>query len=335
MKQIILAGLLLLSLLSGSAGLVTTLGDQVILEGRSITVPCHYDPQYIPNVKYWCQGRMKDFCTKLAQTVNQHKESAQKVSIADDPTQLVFTVTINDLKEADSGWYWCGVEVGGIWQADDATSLHISVVHGLSVVNNVVSGEEGGAVKIQCQYSERYRESQKKWCRSGDWSSCMVTDAEGHFQSKSMQITDDKSREFTVTLRNLEKKDQGWYWCAVGQEQEPVRVEVTSRTTTPSSHQALLATVAINTGLDKRYALQSPNNWLIPLLICGVFFLLVSAFLVARRWMKHYRKTLLLKEAGKMEPSLAVPLNREVEWNNTTVVFLSSPDQKASRSFKL
>lgn len=122
-----------LYVLVGSLALVVTPGDVALLEGRSVTVPCHYDPQYIHHVKYWCQGRMRDFCTTLARTGHNTGEAHTaegRVSIFDDPTQLVFTVTMIDLTEKDSGWYWCGVEVGGMWQADDAASMHIKVVHG-------------------------------------------------------------------------------------------------------------------------------------------------------------------------------------------------------------
>lgn len=75
---------------------------------------------------------MREFCTSLART--DDRESAPngmgRVTIADDPTQRVFTVTMRDLMEGDSGWYWCGVEVGGMWTSDSTASLYISVVQG-------------------------------------------------------------------------------------------------------------------------------------------------------------------------------------------------------------
>lgn len=116
----------------GSYCTVTTIGDLTVLEGQSVTVPCHYNPQYTSHVKYWCQGQMREFCTSLARTDNL--ESAPngngRVKIADDPTQHVFTVRMRDLMKEDSGWYWCGVEIGGMWTSDSTASLYISVVQG-------------------------------------------------------------------------------------------------------------------------------------------------------------------------------------------------------------
>lgn len=123
---------LFLSLAVGVQCTVTTVGDQTVFAGQSITVPCSFDPKYTPNVKYWCYGSMKAFCTILARTDQPGTDlfSKARVTIADDPTQNVFTVTMRDLKEKDSGWYWCGVEIGGIGSLDSTTPIYISVTQG-------------------------------------------------------------------------------------------------------------------------------------------------------------------------------------------------------------
>ena len=74
----------------GSYCTVTTVGDLSVLEGQSVTVPCHYNPQYISHVKYWCYGRMKDFCSSLARTDDPTSAPNVKgrVTIADDPPSM-------------------------------------------------------------------------------------------------------------------------------------------------------------------------------------------------------------------------------------------------------
>ncbi|XP_036375403.1 polymeric immunoglobulin receptor-like [Megalops cyprinoides] len=223
--------ILLLLLLPGALGDVSTVKDLVVLEGRSVTIPCHYDPQYTRHVKYWCRGTLKDFCSSLARTDSPPGASG-KVAITDDLVQRVFTVTMKDLQEGDSGWYWCGVEVGGIWRADDTASVHITVTHGMSVLNSMVVGEEGGSVSIQCLYGYRHRDSVKKWCRSGDWGSCVSTDANGTLEGGPVRIRDDRRGAFTVTVLALETSNAGWYWCAAGQQQVAVHLTVTPRSTT-------------------------------------------------------------------------------------------------------
>uniref|UniRef100_A0A3Q3BE61 Ig-like domain-containing protein n=1 Tax=Kryptolebias marmoratus TaxID=37003 RepID=A0A3Q3BE61_KRYMA len=138
---------------------VITDGEFAVLEGGSLTIPCHYEPQYASYVKYWCKGSTREFCTSLARTDDPGpiNPAEERVSIFDDPIQQLFTVTMNNLKQGDSGWYMCGVEIGGVWKADDATFTYIKVIHGVSAVNSRVSGEEGSSVTVQCLYSERYR----------------------------------------------------------------------------------------------------------------------------------------------------------------------------------
>lgn len=111
---------------------ITTANEFIILEGQSIKVPCQYEPQYASYVKYWCHGRMREFCSSLARTDDHPaaNPAEDKVSVSDDQVQLVFTVTMNNLTEADTGWYMCGVEVGNGWTADVSKFIHIKVIHG-------------------------------------------------------------------------------------------------------------------------------------------------------------------------------------------------------------
>ncbi|MEQ2261024.1 hypothetical protein XENORESO_004480 [Xenotaenia resolanae] len=213
---------------------VTTEEEFTVLEGGSLTIPCHYEPQYVSYVKYWCQGRTKEFCTILARTDDHHliTTADQKVNIFDDPVQLVFTVTMNDMKEGESGWYMCGVEIGGMWNADDTSFTNIKVIHGMLVVNSRMSGEEGSSVTIECLYSERYRKSEKKWCRSGDWRSCLSTGSEGSYNDSSVAIRDDRTGAFTVTFKKLQIQDTAWYWCSAGQQKISVHLLVTPQPTT-------------------------------------------------------------------------------------------------------
>uniref|UniRef100_A0A3P8TVH4 Polymeric immunoglobulin receptor n=1 Tax=Amphiprion percula TaxID=161767 RepID=A0A3P8TVH4_AMPPE len=229
MLQLCILTLGLLPWIPASLCVVKTEEEFKVLEGLSLTIPCHYEPQYASHVKYWCQGRTKEFCTTLARTDDT---SSDKVSIFDDPAQQVFTVTMKNLKEGDSGWYICGVEIGDMWKADDITFTNIKVIHGMSVLHSSVSGEEGSSVTVECLYSERYRESEKKWCRSGDWSSCLLTGSEGSYEDTSVAISDDRTGAFTITLKKLQMRDTGWYLCSAGQQQIAVHVQVTPQATT-------------------------------------------------------------------------------------------------------
>ncbi|XP_051944740.1 polymeric immunoglobulin receptor-like isoform X2 [Hippocampus zosterae] len=231
---------LLLSLLPWIPGLVCGLmtEDQfTVQEGKSLILPCHYEPQYASNVKYWCRGKMREFCTSLARTDDSllESKSEDKVTVFDDPEERVFTVTMKNLTEEDSGWYMCGVELGGFWEADVRAFTYVEVSSGIFVVNDRLSEEEGGAVKVQCLYSPKYRESEKKWCRIGNPNSCLATDDEGSYEDVSVAITDDKTGTFTVTIKKLQMSDKGWYRCVVGPKQRTVHVQVLPRPSTTAA----------------------------------------------------------------------------------------------------
>ncbi|KPP57732.1 polymeric immunoglobulin receptor-like, partial [Scleropages formosus] len=78
--------------------------------GGSVTVPCYYDQRYKHHVKYWCKGFIWELCSILVRTDSAPNKG--DMSITDDPDRLVFTVTMRNLQEKDTDWYWCAVEIG-------------------------------------------------------------------------------------------------------------------------------------------------------------------------------------------------------------------------------
>ncbi|XP_074506402.1 polymeric immunoglobulin receptor isoform X2 [Sebastes fasciatus] len=312
---------------------VTTEGDIAVMEGQSLTVPCIYEPQHASYVKYWCRGKMKAFCTTLArtdETPSADPAEEKKVSIFDDPVQLVFTVTMNNLKEDDSGWYMCGVEIEGVWHSDDVAFTYISVIHGMSVVNSRLSGEEGSSVTVECNYSERYRESEKKWCRSGDWSSCLLTGSEGSYEDTSVAIRDDRTRTFTITLKKLQMRDNGWYWCSAGQQQVSVHVQVTPRPTTtvsvtsPPTRSRALAYLPPPKPITKE---SSHSLILESLLVCASVMLLVGLAILARKWWKQHKRDPVLRQVKAIKAKHNEYSGDSDDPQNAAVVFLKRDSQ--------
>uniref|UniRef100_A0A669AWX1 Polymeric immunoglobulin receptor n=1 Tax=Oreochromis niloticus TaxID=8128 RepID=A0A669AWX1_ORENI len=195
-------------------------------EGGSLTVECRYGSHYDKHVKYWCHGWTTTFCEILARTDETSSANQDKVSISDDRGKYMFTVTMKNLKETDSGWYSCGVIIGNEWQADDIANTEVKVFHGVRVVNRIVSGEEGSSLTVQCLYTLRLRLSEKKWCRRGDASSCLSTGSKGSYEDASVAISDDITGAFNVTLKKLQMSDAGGYLCSAGQQQVDVQVQV-------------------------------------------------------------------------------------------------------------
>ncbi|XP_061086570.1 polymeric immunoglobulin receptor-like [Conger conger] len=114
------------------------------------------------------------------------------------------------LQMKDSGYYWCAVEIQGA--RDKGAYLYLSVT-------------AGGHVSVLCHYNEP--SSMKKWCRIG--GSCVEVNPG---KSGRSEMKDDRSKKvFTVTVRELNTEDTGWYWCAAGELQIPVHLTVTQKTT--------------------------------------------------------------------------------------------------------
>ncbi|XP_072567698.1 polymeric immunoglobulin receptor-like [Paramormyrops kingsleyae] len=200
-----------------------------VQSGGSVTIPCSYDKTYQQQVKYWCRGRDWSSCSPKVRTVSP--KISNEMSISDNPTKPVFTVTINNLKSEDSGYYWCGVEISG--GSAVGTPVYLSVTEGspeLSVDKQEMTGVEGDSVSVQCHSEYYYSLS---WCRMG--GSC-ITRSSGLDGRPVLIRVDRVKKVFIVTMRGLERKDTGWYWCDDnGYQQIPVHITVSQRTATKTS----------------------------------------------------------------------------------------------------
>uniref|UniRef100_A0A7M4E2T0 Immunoglobulin domain-containing protein n=1 Tax=Crocodylus porosus TaxID=8502 RepID=A0A7M4E2T0_CROPO len=98
------------------AGCWALIGPQEVngTVGGSVLVPCQYNEDYQSYRKYWCRGDNWRQCSMDIQTTGSEEEVGQKkLSITDNHTLCIFTVTMKDLQEEDDNTYWCGIERSG------------------------------------------------------------------------------------------------------------------------------------------------------------------------------------------------------------------------------
>ncbi|XP_070339671.1 CMRF35-like molecule 5 isoform X8 [Equus asinus] len=83
-------------------------------ERGSLTVRCRYGPGWKTHKKWWCRGADWTSCKILVLTTGSEQEvERDRVSIRDDQRNLMFTVTMEELRRDDADTYWCGIERTG------------------------------------------------------------------------------------------------------------------------------------------------------------------------------------------------------------------------------
>ncbi|XP_048866481.1 CMRF35-like molecule 8 [Brienomyrus brachyistius] len=123
--------MLLFLLIAGRTGAdrVSSVDTVIVQRGRSVTIPCYYDNMYQQHVKHWCRGT---YLSRTPIVRTDYQKKSGKVSIRDDPDQRVFTVTMNNLTDGDSGSYWCGVEISRHSVAGTLVYLSVTEASGIS-----------------------------------------------------------------------------------------------------------------------------------------------------------------------------------------------------------
>ncbi|XP_072419294.1 polymeric immunoglobulin receptor-like [Chiloscyllium punctatum] len=87
--------------------------------GRAITIDCLYGKWSRWSVKLWMRQ-----CSVLVKSSEHHGQRG-RMSITDNTTQNKFSVTMEDLRSEDAGWYNCGIDQSGRISAS-AVELQIS-----------------------------------------------------------------------------------------------------------------------------------------------------------------------------------------------------------------
>ncbi|XP_032770100.1 CMRF35-like molecule 3 [Rattus rattus] len=94
-------------------------------EQGSLTVRCQYTSHWKDYSKYWCQGPNWHFCGILVETdASERLVKKNRVSIRDNQTHFIFTVTMEDLRMSDADIYWCGITKAGY---DLMSKIHLSI----------------------------------------------------------------------------------------------------------------------------------------------------------------------------------------------------------------
>uniref|UniRef100_A0A8C5P461 Ig-like domain-containing protein n=1 Tax=Jaculus jaculus TaxID=51337 RepID=A0A8C5P461_JACJA len=104
-----------------------------------LTVDCRYDSSWRTYRKYWCQGARWSSCRILVTTDSEQLVKKDRVSIKDNQTSLMFTVTMENLRRSDAGTYWCGIERTGV---DPGFEVNVIIDPGKSGHQ----GQSGGCV---------------------------------------------------------------------------------------------------------------------------------------------------------------------------------------------
>uniref|UniRef100_A0AAR2JWD4 Ig-like domain-containing protein n=1 Tax=Pygocentrus nattereri TaxID=42514 RepID=A0AAR2JWD4_PYGNA len=104
-------------------GPLKTLKNLAVKHGGSLTIPCFYDEKYKSDRKYWCKVQEWLLCKIVAST-----NTSGRTSVTDHPTQNMFTVEVKSLQDADSGYYWCSVEISD--GSDDGDYVYLTVSSG-------------------------------------------------------------------------------------------------------------------------------------------------------------------------------------------------------------
>ncbi|XP_039860518.1 polymeric immunoglobulin receptor-like isoform X3 [Simochromis diagramma] len=176
-------------------------------EGYSESINCLYENQYQNNLKYICRGNQPSTCLQDALITSNNRENG-RFRLNDVKMSRIFTVTISNLTQSDSGHYLCGVQTNS--DHDVFSAVELRVKEWCCVRSTKITGTVGQPLTLQCPYPQQHRDNRKFLCKGDHRNSCrdMVTS-----QNRFALQADIYSNSFSVTITKIQADDAGTYWC--------------------------------------------------------------------------------------------------------------------------
>uniref|UniRef100_G3SRX5 Ig-like domain-containing protein n=1 Tax=Loxodonta africana TaxID=9785 RepID=G3SRX5_LOXAF len=187
---------------------------------------------------------------------------------------------------------------------------------------STVTGIVGESLSVQCRYEEKFKESNKYWCREPALRPCYkiveTSGSEREKRRRRVSISDHPAQlSFTVTMTNLTVEDAGKYWCGiditwlrdallpfdptfqvvVSVSPAPARMSSTPTSTTTSTTTTVLFTRLATAGAthsrssqEKSSQSQGPGILVLLSLLAVLLLLLVGASLLVWRMVRRQVK---------------------------------------------
>ncbi|XP_056311149.1 polymeric immunoglobulin receptor [Danio aesculapii] len=184
--------------------------------GGGVTITFKYNKAYETDEKYLCKGEGSECKVQIRMEAKHQWVQSGRFSLYDNTTAGVFTVTIRDLTEQDSGIYYCGTEVYG---PDPKTKVNLKVItefrNQVNTNSGKVRGYSGGNITIDYKYEEKHKNREKLVCKSGEHQCATlisISRSEEWKHSSRFSIHDDRSAGLLrVFIREMNVHDSGEY----------------------------------------------------------------------------------------------------------------------------
>ncbi|XP_051560647.1 polymeric immunoglobulin receptor-like [Myxocyprinus asiaticus] len=177
-------------------------------EGESVEIICPYDPIYKSKSKYLCKGKCstRDRNPLIETVRDQNETKTDRLTLNDDITASVFTVTITGLTAEDAGKYCCAMTL-----ERDVNYLytHLIIIRKQELILNQSEGDD---ISIKCKHHD---EHQNFFCKGHQASMCVKDgDSLERIRDDGFSLSDEASTGvFTVNITDLRQEDSGIYWC--------------------------------------------------------------------------------------------------------------------------
>ncbi|XP_075398456.1 polymeric immunoglobulin receptor [Tenrec ecaudatus] len=181
--------------------------------GGSVTFQCPFKAENAPRTK-GLYKKVGDHSVHIIDSLNTNPMYKGRVSLhVPGTSQLLFTVTLSQLRPDDSATYICKA-------GQEERNVNLQV---LKPEPELVYGDLRGSISLDCDLGSEMEHVPKFLCRLNDKDGCdIVINTLGKkapdFQGRILLTPMDKNGLFSVLITGLKKEDAGHYLCGANSD---------------------------------------------------------------------------------------------------------------------
>ncbi|KAL1281392.1 hypothetical protein QQF64_000195 [Cirrhinus molitorella] len=173
-------------------------------EGDDVSIQCkHHDEDQ----KSFCKAHEASMCVKDGDSLEMIRDD--RFSFSDEASTGVFTVNITELREEDSGIYWCGAPV--------VTKVNLSVKTDMCCgMSKTVIVNRGDNALISCSYSEKHKDFPKIMFKKEKAFIQLIYNTETWENKEELTFSENREENlFSLRITTVTPDDGGVYLCGV------------------------------------------------------------------------------------------------------------------------
>ncbi|NXI18300.1 PIGR protein, partial [Irena cyanogastra] len=180
------------------------------------TVTCSFGKETAEMRRYLCK-KEKEGCRNIVNTHQDAQDISGRLQLTFEDPPGSFRITMTQMDWEDAGLYYCGAGEYGKDKTSKELDVFIYEDKNFPHLKTNITAKNGSSATFECLYEPLMNSSTRFWCKRKGKGCDKIIDNIGNvkdtYEGRVAVFENPENKTATIILNQLQKKDEGIYWC--------------------------------------------------------------------------------------------------------------------------